>query len=262
MLLKMAVYDKFSQYYDELYSHLDYEADCEHLIEVFNRYCAISPKTILDLGCGTGTHALVLAEKGFYITGIDMSKRQIESAKKKSELSKAPENLDFIHSDMRDFSLDKQFDVAVSLFGSFCYLLEDEDIQRTLENIYNHLNKDGILVFEFWHSGGVYPEASAGGHYTWNRFEGEKHTIIRLDKSVFNHETSTLDIEFDFYVLAKRNVIDEFKETHKLRVFSLGEIRTWMRKTGFDEIGIFEMNSFNPPKTNSFRPTAIARKVS
>jgi SAM-dependent methyltransferase len=190
-----------------------------------------------------------------------MSKGQIESANKKSVQSKAHQNLDFIHSDMRDFSLDKQFDAAISLFGSFCYLLEDDDIQRTLENIYRHLKESGILIFEFWHSGGILPSASTGGHYSWIKYEGEDHKIIRLGKSIFNHETCTLDLEFEFYVIANKNMIDEFSETHKLRTFSLGEIRTWLKKTGFDVIGLFETNTFDPPKINSFRPTAIAQKA-
>ena len=258
----MTIYDKFSKYYDELYSHLDYEAECEHLIKIFNRYCASPARSILDLGCGTGKHALILAEKGYHVTGIDMSKGQIESAKKKSEQSNARDNLDFIHSDMRDFSLEIQFDVSVSLFGSFCYLLEDDDTQRTLENIHNHLNEDGILVFEFWHIGGVNPKASTGGYHTWTKYEGENRKIIRLNTSIFNHETCTLDLQFDFYVIGNKNVIDEFKETHKMRVFSISEIRSWLRTTGFKVLGLFELNAFNPPMSNSFRLTAIAQKIS
>jgi SAM-dependent methyltransferase len=245
-----------------IYSVYDYEADCNHIIEVFNRYCYRVPTTILDLGCGTGTHALTLAARGYHVTGIDMSKRQIESAKKKTEMSEVSEKVDFIHGDMRDFSLNTKFDVAVSLFGSFCYLLDDEDIEMTLKNIYNHLQDNGIIVFEFWHVGGVNPKASAGGYHTWNKYEGENHKIIRLNTSIYNHETNTLDLEFDFYVLSDKIVIDEFGESHKLRLYSVGEIHTWLTRMGFDVIGIFEMNSFDPPASNSFRPMAIARKES
>jgi ubiquinone/menaquinone biosynthesis C-methylase UbiE len=257
----MEIYDKFSQYYDEIYSVYDYEAECNHLTEVFNHYCHHTPTSILDLGCGTGTHALALAVRGYYVTGIDMSKNQIESAKKKAEMSEVSEMVDFIHGDMRDFSLNKKFDVAVSLFGSFCYLLEDEDIEMTLKNIYNHLQENGILVFEFWHVGGVNPKSSTGGYHTWTKYEGENHKIIRLNTSTYNHETNTLDLEFDFYVLSDKIVIDTFSESHKLRLFSVGEIRTWLTRLGFDVIGVFETNSFDSIASNSFRPTAIARKA-
>jgi SAM-dependent methyltransferase len=260
--VKLGIYDKFSQYYDEIYSGYDYEADCDHLIEVFNRYCTRTPATILDLGCGTGTHALTLAARGFHVTGIDMSRSQIESAKKKAEISEESEMVDFIHGDMRDFKLDDRFDVAVSLFGSFCYLIEDEDIEMTLKNIFDHLQENGIMVFEFWHVGGVNPKSSTGGYHTWTKYEGENHKIIRLNTSIYNHETNTLDLEFDFYVLSDKTVIDAFGESHKLRLFSVGEIQTWLTRMGFDVIGIFETNSFDPPASNSFRPMVIARKES
>ena len=257
----MAIYDKFSQYYDDLYSAYDYEADCNHLIEVFKRYCTQTPKSILDLGCGTGTHALTLATKGFHITGIDMSKTQIESAMKKAKMSEVSERVNFIHGDMRDFSLDKKFDVVVSLFGSFCYLLEDEDIEMTFRNIHNHLQENGIVVFEFWHVGGVNPKSSTGGYHTWTKYDGENRKIIRLNTSIYNHETNTLDLEFEFYVLSDKRLIDEFDESHKLRLFSVGEIHTWLRRMGFEVLGIFETNSFDAPASNSFRPTAVARKL-
>jgi hypothetical protein len=56
--------------------------------------------------------------------------------------------------------------------------------------------------------------------------------------------------------------MDAFGESHKLRLFSVGEIQTWLTRMGFDVIGIFETNSFDPPASNSFRPMVIARKES
>ncbi|MBL7937685.1 MAG: class I SAM-dependent methyltransferase, partial [Bacteroidia bacterium] len=63
------VFETYSQYYDLLYKDKNYISETDYivsLIETFN----LSTKNILELGCGTGIHASLLAEKGYYVEGI------------------------------------------------------------------------------------------------------------------------------------------------------------------------------------------------
>ena len=256
----MTTYDKFSIYYDEIYSSYDYEGDCEYLQRLFDRYCKTMPKSVLDLGCGTGNHSIPLALKGFNVSGLDLSKRQIESAMKKAQKHNVTDKTQFLHGDMRNFSLEKQFDASIIMFGSFGYLLSDEDVKNALERINLHLKSNGLLVLEFWAIGGLKHEASERGYRTWDKIETPEHVIIRIAESKFDEGKCALRVQFDFIVYSEKTVIDEFSETHMLRLYSLGELRTFLLNAGFEIVGIFETESFDQAKANSFRPIAVARK--
>jgi len=68
------VFDKlYAGTYDALYQDKDYEAECDFLQQVFARYAQAPIRAILDLGCGTGGHALPLARRGYALTGVDRS---------------------------------------------------------------------------------------------------------------------------------------------------------------------------------------------
>ncbi|HVN56556.1 MAG TPA: class I SAM-dependent methyltransferase [Anaerolineaceae bacterium] len=69
---------------------------------------------LLDLGCGTGTHAIYLAKRGFSVVGIDFSPRAIELARSKA--GQTLENLAFFVHDVTDLSfLDESFDVILDV---------------------------------------------------------------------------------------------------------------------------------------------------
>ncbi len=74
----------YADQYDLLYTDKDYEAECDLIEEVFRKYGNGRISTILDLGCGTGNHAIPLASRGYHVTGIDISEDMITHAQKKA----------------------------------------------------------------------------------------------------------------------------------------------------------------------------------
>ncbi|MFW9998041.1 MAG: class I SAM-dependent methyltransferase, partial [Candidatus Odinarchaeota archaeon] len=221
-------------------------------------------KTILDIGCGTGDHAVVFAKRGYDVTGMDIAEKQVKSAINKADSLGLSNKLEFLQTDMRHFALrDKLFDAAISMFGSINYALTDEDLEKTFSCIQNHLDTGGVFMFEFWNSGGLRPDVNSDtGYRGWEKIEKKDYILVRLTRSKFDPEKCCLSIDFDFIVYAGDKILDTFVETHELRVFSLNEIRSWLLKTGFEVIGLFEPQTFDPPKSNSFRITAVARKTS
>ena len=69
--------------------------------------------SVLDVGCGTGRHAIELAKRGYRVTGVDLSAGMLAEAKNKAKA--AGVSVNWIHSDAACFSLDGQFDVAICL---------------------------------------------------------------------------------------------------------------------------------------------------
>jgi SAM-dependent methyltransferase len=82
--------------------------------------------SILDVGCGTGRHAIELARRGYAVTGIDLSARMLAQAAEAA--SAAGVHVEWVRSDATRFSLPKQFDGAICLCeGSFGLLGSGDD---------------------------------------------------------------------------------------------------------------------------------------
>ena len=75
----MSVFGKYAKYYDLLYQDKNYSKEADYIDRLIKTYHPES-KTILDLGCGTGRHDILLAEKGFFLTGVDSSKEMLSAA--------------------------------------------------------------------------------------------------------------------------------------------------------------------------------------
>jgi ubiquinone/menaquinone biosynthesis C-methylase UbiE len=92
---------------------------------------------ILDIGCGTGRHAIELAKRGYRITGIDLSAGMLKEAEKAAK--KAKVKVEWVHADATRFKSDKLFDAALCLCeGAFGLLgMEDDPIEHDLTILKN-----------------------------------------------------------------------------------------------------------------------------
>ncbi|MBC8276102.1 MAG: methyltransferase domain-containing protein [Chloroflexi bacterium] len=105
-----------------------------------------STRKILDVGCGTGRHAIELAKRGYQVTGIDLSEDQLKRAKEKAE-SEGVE-VTFLQGDARDFSFDEPFDVVIMMCeGAFPLMETDEMNFRILQNAERSLKESGKFIF-------------------------------------------------------------------------------------------------------------------
>lgn len=252
-----AVYGRFARYYDLIYHGLvDYEGDVDFLERVFRRFRS-APKTILDIGCGTGNHALPLARRGYRLTGIDQSRAMLALARKKAASSRNRPR--FIHEDMRTFHLGRKFDAAVCMFGAFGYMLPERDALRSLRSVHAHLEPGGLYVFEFWQGSAARP----AGFESWLDVRRKNLEIIRLDVARYDPRTGRLPVEFRFIVLEGHRLIDRFEEAHTIQTYSPAGIRDLLRRGGFDLIGAFAgtnaKKTFSPVKSKTFRIMAVAR---
>ena len=78
-------FQEYSSVYDSLYHDKDYAAETDFIEAIFGRHAQVSPKTILDLGCGSGGHILELVRRGYDVTGVDCSTEMLSLAKRKSQ---------------------------------------------------------------------------------------------------------------------------------------------------------------------------------
>ncbi|TAL60445.1 MAG: class I SAM-dependent methyltransferase, partial [Bacteroidetes bacterium] len=105
-----------SEYYSLLYKHRDFNEARLFLDNLISFLKITSESRILDCGCGKGRHSIYLSEKGFEVTGLDISEKNIIESKKTEK-----SNLVFFTHDLCNLFRTNYYDVALSLFTSFGY---------------------------------------------------------------------------------------------------------------------------------------------
>ncbi|PKL74540.1 MAG: hypothetical protein CVV27_19985 [Candidatus Melainabacteria bacterium HGW-Melainabacteria-1] len=117
--------------------------------------------TILDLCCGNGRHARLLATTGYQVTAVDCSHKLIQEAAARSCKAISFETLD-----MRQLSeLQGQFDAVINLWQSFGFFDEEEN-QEVLRQIRSKLLPRGRLILDVYHRG------------FFERHQGERQLVI------------------------------------------------------------------------------------
>ena len=139
-----------SPYYHLLYDNRD-EREAAAFIDKLLAYLQPAPgAAMLDVACGRGRHAKYLADKGYYVTGIDLSVESINAAKKLEN-----DHLGFFQHDMRLPFWVNYFDIVFNFFTSFGYFETQRENDNALRTLANALKPGGRLVLDYLNSTSV-----------------------------------------------------------------------------------------------------------
>jgi len=138
-----SLFENYGQKYDnESYTH-GTVGECDFIEKEINFDKSLK---ILDVGCGTGRHAIELTKRGYQITGVDLSESQLQRAREKAEAENL--SIDFQWQDARNLPFDKEFDVAIMLCeGGFPLMETDEMNYEILKNVTKALKSQAKLIF-------------------------------------------------------------------------------------------------------------------
>jgi SAM-dependent methyltransferase len=136
-----------SDEYLYVYKHRDKNDACELVKLIVEDIELPKSARILDFACGTGRHSLLFAQRGFNVTGFDLSKNLLKIGKRTA--CNAGLKVDFFCTDIRQVCLKKKFDLAVNLFTSFGYFENDDENFKLFGSVFNHLKKGSYFVFDY-----------------------------------------------------------------------------------------------------------------
>ena len=227
------VFDEYSDYYDLLYQDKDYASEAYYINGLIRKH-APEARSVLDLGCGTGNHDLLLVQKGYSITGVDLSVRNIHKARSKlhrrdSEID--PSALDFIEGDIRTIRVDCRFDVVISLFHVMSYQNTNRDLKRAFKTAKAHLKPGGLFVFDCWYGPAVLthrPEVRV------KRAENELFRILRLAEPEMLPNENLVKVRYELWCEEKATGRrSEIREVHSMRYLFKPEVEDMLLETGF-----------------------------
>ena len=115
------MYQEFAYLYDKLMKNVDYQRWADHIEEIFRKN-GRKPETVVDLGCGTGAVTNILAERGYQVTGVDISEDMLFVAREKAR--KSGLQVSYICQDMTELTLHRPVDAIICMCDGFNYILE------------------------------------------------------------------------------------------------------------------------------------------
>lgn len=234
-------YEEFFENYAESYDKQEFTRGTKGEVDFIEQEINFDKtKRILDIGCGTGRHAIELAGRGYDVTGIDLSAAQIKRAIEKAK--KEDLHINFIIADARNLDFKEEFHVVIMICeGAFPLMETDEMNYIILENARNALKPKGKLIFTTLSA--LFPLFHNMSEF-YNE-HGFNAANVHFDLLTFR-ESSAVEITDDS---GKKKTI-----TCNDRSYAPSEITWYLKSLGFENIGIFGCNlghfSRNDPLTH------------
>ena len=252
----MTIFADYAQYYDLIYNDKDYQAECDYLEIIFSQH--ESPvRNILDLGCGTGGHAIELCRRGYLVTGVDFSREMLDHAKKKAATLAVTEAPRFIQGDIRTIELDQKFDAVIAMFAVISYMTTNNDLVRVFTTARNHLDTGGIFTFDAWFGPAVLSQKPFDRYKIINERDGK---VIRFAHPILDPVKQTVSVEYKILHITNEKIILENDETHIMRFLFCQELTMMMRQAHFNDLHFNPYMNLDSPLTESdWNLSVIAR---
>jgi SAM-dependent methyltransferase len=232
----------YADAYDAIYADKDYEAECRLIESIAARYGRGS-STVLDLGCGTGRHAVILAARGRSVVGVDVSTDMVAIARRRAA-DAGVSSVDFEVGDVRTFQSDSRFDVALLMFAVLGYQLEDADVEATLETAARHLLPGGVLIFDVWNG----PAVEAIGPTTRTKSAPSGTGVLRRGaRGTLDARHHICAVDYTVEWIIEDNVVREAQERHRMRYFFEDELDQMARQAGLEIVQSGAFPDFQRP---------------
>jgi SAM-dependent methyltransferase len=253
--------DLYAGNYDRMYAAKDYLAECDVIERAFARFGDGRIHRIVDFGCGTGSHAIPLARRGYAVVGVDRSEAMLAEARAKAgrDAGAAAESgaLTFRQGDLRDVHLEPTFDAALMMFAVLGYQHSNQDVTRTLGNIRRHLRPGGLLVFDIWYGPAVLHVRPAPTRREMPTADGR---IIRATSPEFDVLRHLCLVDISLSVIEHDQVVSKTTERHDVRFFFPQEIAALLEFTGFHLCRLGAFPDFEqPPTEDNWNAMVVAR---
>jgi len=246
----MDKYGDFAYIYDKLMDDFDYKNWAEYINSILIKN-NIYDKDILEMACGTGSLTLELLKLDYKIDAFDLSVDMLTIARDKL---KSKKNFRLFNLDMRNFQMNRKYKGIICPCDSLNYILTEGDLKETFDNVYSHLEDEGVFIFDI---NSFYKLTNVLGD---NLFLEDREEVFYTWENSLNKETNIVDFYLTFFVLNENEQYNRFDEHHKQRAYETEKIIELLNYSGFREIKVYEGFTFERIDENTQRLNFIAKK--
>lgn len=245
----MDAYHNLAFSYDRLTNDVDYQATVDFYWQILEEE-GLFPETAVDLACGTGSVALILAKKGLQVTAVDMSEEMLCVASQKAqELSNPPQ---FICQKLQQLYLPKGVDLAVCALDSLDYITDPADCEEAIRRVYKVLNPGGCFVFDV-----NTPEKLRA--MDDQVFLDEDDDVYCVWRGEFDEETNICTYGMDLFQ-RQGTLWQRSSEVHEEYAYSAQQLKEYLKEAGFTHIRVYGDRRMEAPREGEQRIYIKARK--
>ena len=245
----MDAYKNLALSYDRLTNDVDYEATVAFYNEILKRE-GLRPRTAVDLACGTGSVAEILARQGLEVTGVDLSEEMLTVAMEKvMDMEKPPR---FVCQPLQELRLPRGVDLAVCALDSQDYITNPDDCKEAIRRVYKALNPGGIFIFDV-----NTPEKLRA--MDGQVFLDEDDDVYCVWRGEFDRDTNICSYGMDLFQ-RRENVWERSFEEHREYAYSQEQLTEYLKAAGFTHIRVYADRLFEEPREGEQRIYFKARK--
>jgi len=218
--------------------------EVEQLVEL----TGVSSGQALDLCCGPGRHAIPLAQRGFSVTGVDLSTYLLGEAKQRAEQAKV--DVEWVAQDMREFVRPNTYSLIANLYTSFGYFQTEAEEMRTLKNMVESLEENGVVVID-----------TLGKEALAERLHADGLPVEERDGSLLIQRVNVVD---DWcrakseWIIATDDKVERVHFEHSL--YSGKELRELMNWAGLSDVSLYGDIDGRPYGPGARRLVAVGRR--
>ena len=251
-------YETLAAMYDALMDDVDYEAWADYIDRMLQKHGGPG-KRLLDLGCGTGCISIPLAQRGYQVTGVDISEEMLAAAREKSRALQL--DIDWRKQDLISLQLfdeagnEMVFDAAIATFDVFNHLTEPEDLQMLFHTLNPLLADEGVLLFD------VQTPYKLREYLGNHIFTLHRDDVEYMWENHFDEETQICTMNITFFLRQANGLYRRETMTQEERVYDLDLLRLWLKYSDFETAGVYEELSENDVKPEAHRAVFIAKPM-
>ena len=237
------MYRHFARVYDLFMGTMPYEHWAGYIDAVFAGHGVPRGGLVLDLACGTGTMAFLIAQKGYELIAVDASADMLSEAYNKMH---EQANILFLNQDMLKLDLYGTVDAAYSTCDAMNYILTEEDFGRALKNVALYLNPGGIFIFDL-KTEHKYRQLGSNTYYDYT------DAASYIWKNSYNPCTAINEYQVKFIFHGE----GVYSEVHHQRAYSTKTVSALAQQAGLRLLSVCDDYSHKPARPDSNRLTYI-----
>lgn len=245
----MGAYHALASSYDRLTNDVDYAAVVDFYRQILERE-QLAPRTAVDLACGTGNVALLLAKMGMQVTAVDMSEDMLCVASRKAQELDLP--VVFVRQKLQQLRLPRGVDLAVCALDSMDYLTVPAQCREAIRRVYKALNPGGCFIFDV-----NTPEKLRA--MDGQVFLDEDDDVYCVWRGAFDKDTNICAYGMDLFQ-RRGNVWQRSFEEHREYAYTQKQLIGYLRDAGFTHIAVYGDRRFEKPAAGEQRIYLKARK--
>lgn len=248
----MSGYGSFAYYYDRLTQNISYKQRAEYFDTLVKMHGG-KKNILLDLACGTGSLSEEFSRMGYDVIAVDGSEEMLNEALDKKFDSGL--NIQYLCQDMTELDMFGTIDVTVCALDSLNHLPDLEAVRKTVKRVSLFCEPRGLFLFDI---NTPYKHRNVLGN---NTFVYDLEDVYCIWQNTYCEEDNRVDISLDFFERLENGDYKRYEEDFSEIAFGCDVMEKILADSGFDVVGKYDYDTFEPAKENSEKIVYAAKKI-